>query len=1341
MNLDTLWPYALALVIGIALVMLVLLFLLLRKSAKASQFPNPNEEPEETPAAPEEEHVQAVPSIGKVFRKAARRMRATRQGDPHELPLILLLGAANSRESNLLATSGLDLPFGTASDAGTSLAYGRGFWLFDRGAVLDVAGDIILRADGTTADDDSWSKVLRRLQKLRPKRPVDGVIVTISCRTLLDATANELAQTDLAMRMGKIHRRLTDVQQKLGFRVPVYVLLTGADTLTGFEALCAGLPPQSRRQMLGWSSPYTPDTVYAGEWVDEAFRAINERVQYVQMEILTEGSADANTLLLLDDSVASLAAPLRVCLDQLFRATAYHDAPVARGIYLCGKDSGDSADLLGQTSGTAFVAELLERKIFPEWGVATPTTWKLVSRNRSVQYAQAATLILGLLFGGGTAWGAWRMAGENRSLLPFLESTAEHVEQVRSTPVERISESEKHRWSVQLLNGMAQINFRRYGSVFIPSSWFSPFERKLEGSITEAFELVILDGIRTELEEQSRRILDGSATCAQPVLAEASAPAENVQSGYGIEQAPEFVELGRMVNCFRQLEQHKRTFNGLGATANMKELGALVKVGFGQELSPEFYKNDHLYRRALRQADYVRFDATRFRDEANLRAAKLAFGVYDGLFQRNLFYTRLRELAGAISATSVQWPSAGETERFADLVRRMNEIETAATSPQMAWAFRPTFGLGADYERVVQEMESSEFFGRPAAVAIRNDGAAAWREYQRRLAGTVSPLTGPILNLNQGRPTMQLSSDTLLLKSALETFLGQKFVNTPAAQRHVQTRLLPNTRLAWNAPALAQATDVVAAYDRFREKTFPLIPADLRISVDQVARDRARAQMMDFLAQAQQFENVLPPATIDAREEAIRNDVTTFVAATKNLSSALDGLTRLNLVDDKRDVSAAMSAEARRILAEVDQLLEAEQPYRPRQGSFDWWNGEAPPSPAAWGAREPAEVIVYLNTTRERVAYIGRTYAHPLLAFLGSEGAHSTPLARKWQTILDDLRDYDAKKPGNSVALLEDYIGEKMAKIDLANCAASRLPSGYQPNQGMFNARLQEIASQISMRCTGAAIERVASRYKEIEQYFNQRLAGRYPFTDALPRAGEPEADPNDLRGFFRIFDASAAMVKSIPVDATADPTFAKARRFVDDITAVRGFFATYLEKPEAGPAVDVETMFRVLREREIYGDQIIGWTLQIGRDVVTNREAKVRKVRWTYGEPVRLSLRWASESPRVPVAGSEKPGMMVRERTVTYEYKNAWSLLTALEQNLTSADDLPSFIDVEPVTLTLQVPTQSASDKSEAASDARVFLRLSVLDPKSAQPLTIPKFPAIAPRIAGAAFTTEARR
>ena len=218
-------------------------------------------------------------------------------------------------------------------------------------------------------------------------------------------------------------------------------------------------------------------------------------------------------------------------------------------------------------------------------------------------------------------------------------------------------------------------------------------------------------------------------------------------------------------------------------------------------------------------------------------------------------------------------------------------------------------------------------------------------------------------------------------------------------------------------------------------------------------------------------------------------------------------------------------------------------------------------------------------------------------------------------------------------------------------------------------------------------------------------------------------------------------MVRSIPVDATQDPSFAKARRFVEDLAAVRGFFATYLEKPEAGPAIDIEPMFRVLRDREVYGDQIIGWTLDVGRDTITNRETKARKLRWTYGEPVRVTLRWASESPRIPVAGNVRPGVTVLDRTVTYEYLNAWALLSALAQNQSSADDLPSFLDVEPVTLSLEVPTQKSTADRRGPSDARVFLRLSVLDPKSAQPLTIPHFPSSAPRIGGAAFTAEARR
>lgn len=1339
MNLGALWPYALAAVLALAAVILVLLIVVLKKSAKASKFPDPNEAPPDEAPQPEPESKQAVPSLGTVFRRAARRMKQTRQGDPHELPLAILVGTAGSRESNLLAESGLDLPFGTAADAGVSLAYGRGFWLFDRGVVLDVAGDMILSSDGTTADDSNWSRVLRRLQKLRPKRPVDSVIVTISCDSLMDAAANEVARTDLATRMGKVHRRIADIQQRLGFRVPAYIVVTGAEALTGFNALCSGLPPQSRRQMLGWSSPYTIDTTYSGAWVDEAILALESRVQDLQMEVFTEGCKDASQLLLLDESVTALVVPLRVCLEQLFRSTAYHDAPVLRGIYLTGADAGD-ADALSRSGGTAFLADLLERKVFPEWGVAHPTTWTLVSRNRAVQVAQIATIVLVLLFGGGMAVGAWRLHLDNTELQPFLESTADRVEACRFLPREQISDGDMQRWSLDLLNGMSRINFRHYGAALIPSSWLSPFENKLEAAIGEAFESVILDGVRLELEERARRLLDGSYSCSQPVLEAANTDPEAPR--YGVETSSEFQELDRLVACFRELEESKRKFNDLARTADMRELGAVVKVAFGEELPAEFYQDDQLYRRALRTADYARFEPARFRNEANLRAAKTAHDLYTGLFQQDLFYARLRELRDAITIASTQWPAPGETERFTDLVRRMQQIEAAATSPQMEWAFRSTFSMGREFDRVLMEMEGSEFFGRTAAVALRNDASAAWREYQRRLAATTSPLTGPILAVHQGRPMMQLSSDTLLLKSALETFLGQKFVTTPSAQRHVQVRLPPSTRLVWSPPALTQAGDVVQAYDRFREKTFPLIPADLRISVDQVARDRARAQMMDLLAQAQHFENVMPPATLDAREEAIRTDVSTFVATSKSIESALDGLTRLNLVDDKRDVTLAMSAEARRILSEVDEVLAAEQPYRPRQGSFDWWLGEGPPTPAAWGASEPAEVVMYLNTTRERVAYLARTYAHPLLAFLAHEDSRATPATRRWQSILDDLRDYDSKKPGNAVALIEDYVTGPMAKVDLANCSSARLPSGFQPGPGIFAVRMQELASQLGTRCTNVAIERVATRYRELEQYFNQRLAGRYPFTDAIPRSGELEADPDDLRGFFRLFDASQAMLRSIPMDATVDPSFVRARGFVEDLAAVRGFFATYLEKPEAGPAMDIEPMFRVLREREVFGDHIIGWTLEIGRDVVTNRETKARKVRWTYGEPVRLTLRWASESPRVPVSSSDAPNMTVRDRTVTFEYRNAWALLTALKQNRVQADDLPSFVDVEPFTLSLHVPTQILVPEQGAQAppptDARVFLRLSVLDPKSAQPVSIPRFPSTAPRIGGAAYATS---
>ncbi|MFP5289011.1 MAG: type VI secretion protein IcmF/TssM N-terminal domain-containing protein, partial [Thermoanaerobaculia bacterium] len=245
-DLQRVWPFALAGVVLLALVILVLLLLLLRRSARTSSFmdaePEPEPEPvkkaEPAPAPPSAEEKATAKGLAPLavrlaFGRAGRRLDRAAAGDRHRVPFFLLLGGEGSRDSDLLANAGLELPFGAPAEAGTDLGQGRGFWFLDRGVVLDLAGDAVLAADGRSSDEGSWRSALNLLQKLRPKRPVDGVILAVPCRELLEAQRSEAAQEELAARAGRVYRKLWQMQQRLGFRLPVYLLVTGCERLSG----------------------------------------------------------------------------------------------------------------------------------------------------------------------------------------------------------------------------------------------------------------------------------------------------------------------------------------------------------------------------------------------------------------------------------------------------------------------------------------------------------------------------------------------------------------------------------------------------------------------------------------------------------------------------------------------------------------------------------------------------------------------------------------------------------------------------------------------------------------------------------------------------------------------------------------------------------------------------------------------------------------------------------------------------------------------------------------------------------------------------------------------------
>ena len=152
------------------------------------------------------------------------------------------------------------------------------WWFTDEAVFLDTAGRYTTQDSDASSDSEGWREFLALLTKYRQRRPVNGIILTISAQDLLtQGDAGREAHVDAA------RRRLTELTRELQIQLPVYVMVTKCDMVAGFTEYFDDLTQEDRAQVWGVTFPYE-DSVN-GEAAD-AFPAefdalmgrLNERV-------------------------------------------------------------------------------------------------------------------------------------------------------------------------------------------------------------------------------------------------------------------------------------------------------------------------------------------------------------------------------------------------------------------------------------------------------------------------------------------------------------------------------------------------------------------------------------------------------------------------------------------------------------------------------------------------------------------------------------------------------------------------------------------------------------------------------------------------------------------------------------------------------------------------------------------------------------------------------------------------------------------------------------------------------------------------------------------------------
>ncbi|HEU4386678.1 MAG TPA: type VI secretion protein IcmF/TssM N-terminal domain-containing protein, partial [Blastocatellia bacterium] len=571
----------------------------------------------------------------------------------YQLPWFLLLGESGSGKTTALAASGLELPLKSPHDPPPSFRPGVNWCFFNKGVVLDVAGDYVLRNDAITSDESGWHTLLRLLLKHRPQRAIDGVILAIPCTDLTGQHTQDLDyRARIEAKASRVYRKLWQTQKVLGVTFPVYILVTKCDQVAGFRGFFGAIPERHQDQIFGWSSPYTRETVFRREWVKEAFSSIYQSAHRVQIEAFAENSdvEDPAGLFLFPGELRRLEQPLAIFLQQIFKESAYHESFLFRGIYFCGdvdsgglcswesefspEESATPADFDSSDRRPLFVRDFLENKLFSEGALARPVRGSLVSRNRMVVAAQAAALVIALFGGLGLYLANASLRNREAVLVDRLTLVRESIRDVtainrKARKAKEPSEPDQHlqtdsvehgitaedaqrikQRANQILTSLNGFSGRSFWSIFMPTSWFDPVTSENERSMAAAFDSVILESIHLGLDSKRQRVMI---------------------------TGPRY-ELLPLIEELNQLDVHVGYYNddvakkGLG---NLDRVAELMKYLGYDPWPASFNTRNELYVRALREARGVPVDGQSIRAEGASAVARRIHCLYEQSFSES----------------------------------------------------------------------------------------------------------------------------------------------------------------------------------------------------------------------------------------------------------------------------------------------------------------------------------------------------------------------------------------------------------------------------------------------------------------------------------------------------------------------------------------------------------------------------------------------------------------------------------------------------------------------------------------------------------------------------------
>lgn len=294
----------------------------------------------------------------------------------YELPWYLVLGNSNEGKTTLLESSGLEFPLNidySKKEILEEKSSNSFEWYFTEQSVfIDVPGNYIEQTKNPE-DGVVWKEFLKLFSKKRWKRPINGVILTISTEMLLEKTEKQIEQYAKDLR-----DRFDELSDSFMSNIPIYLLVSKCDKIVGFNEYFASVTNDEKDEILGVTfdnKNKNIDTSIVKPEFESLLKRINssvlDKIHYEWDEV------QRSRIFLFSDNLSEVFDRSNLFINICFSQTRYRTPLKLRGVYFTSvpgeKQDGYSlphknSNLDNARSSTKglFIKKVLKDIIFPE---------------------------------------------------------------------------------------------------------------------------------------------------------------------------------------------------------------------------------------------------------------------------------------------------------------------------------------------------------------------------------------------------------------------------------------------------------------------------------------------------------------------------------------------------------------------------------------------------------------------------------------------------------------------------------------------------------------------------------------------------------------------------------------------------------------------------------------------------------------------------------------------------------------------------------------------------------------------------------------------------------------